>query len=522
MIDQALYCIATLTCAYSMAQSVDIPKWQPYDFLFKSETEHQNPFKVIFSATVNKPDGTSFSIPGFYDGDKTWKIRLSPTIEGPWSLQTHSDDPFLDDKIAFFTCIPNNPKFHGGLLVDTSNPYHFIYEDGTRYFMMGYECDWLWALDMDDPNLPTINSFLDKLVSYRFNNIILNAYAHDTSWAKGKTVEYDYGPPPKYAWEGTNENPIFDRFNLSYWKHYDRVIDAMYQRGITAHIMIKVYNKMVKWQAKGSEEENLYFIWLIARYSAYPNVIWDFSKEANNEKDLEYKLGRFKFIRDHDPYRRLLTNHDDKATYDTGVYNKILDFRSDQQHSHWHEKILSQRKQNVWPIVNVEFGYEHGPKGIDDKTYGVVQSPEEVCRRAWEICMAGGYIAYYYTYTAWDVIRPEDTPPGYAYFKYLYDFFNQTEYWLMEPADELVSDGYCLRNKNKEYIVFLNEAKTFKIKLEDGIYVAQWYDIFNGKYIDAGKVSGGEVEFIPPSGFNSSPIAIRIVIRDQGLGISNR
>jgi hydrogenase maturation protease len=511
-----LCCIATLACAgYSMTQDIQLPKWQPHDFQFKSDSKHENPFSVIFSATVNSPDGKSFSMPGFYDGDGTWKVRLSPILEGSWSLKTNSDDPSLDGKSISFICVPNNdPKAHGGLLVDASNPYHFVYEDGTRYFMNGYECDWLWALDMDDPNLPTINSFLDTLAFYGFNDIILNAYAHDTSWAKGKTSEYDYGPPPKYAWEGTNENPIFDRFNLSFWSHYDRVIDAMNSRGITAHIMIKVYNKMVNWQAKESDEENLYFIWLIARYSAYPNVIWDFSKEANNEKDLDYKLNRFKFLRDHDPYNRLITNHDDKLTYDTGVYNGVLDFRSDQQHSHWHEKILSQRKQNVWPLVNVEFGYEHGPGGVEDKTYGVVQSPEEVCRRAWEICMAGGYIAYYYTYTAWDIIKPNEIPPGYAYFKYLYEFFNQAEYWLMEPVDELVSDGYCLGNKGKEYVVFLNEAKSFKIKLDDGKFNARWFDPFKGKFIDAGVVTGGEIEFIPPTGFGNLPIVLHLKLKN--------
>jgi len=502
MLDQIFFFVATIYCA-NLTPTIDVPQWSPYDLSFQTIAEHENPFKVSFSATVKRPDGTTFAMPGFYDGDM-WKIRVSPTAEGTWSLQTHSDDPSLDGKSASFVCVPNtNPKVHGGLLIDSSHPYHFVFEDGTRYFMNGYECDWLWVLDMD-----TLNPFLDKLIAYGFNDIILNAYAHDTSWSKGNVDGYDYGPPPKYAWEGTNENPIHDRFNLSFWKHYDLMMDALNSRGITAHIMIKVYNKMVNWPQKASEEDDLYFRWLIARYSAYSNVIWDFSKEANNEKDLDYKLNRFKFIRDNDSYYRLITNHDDKATYDTGVYNKVLDFRSDQQHSYWHEKILEQRKQNVWPVVNVEFGYEHGPKGIDDKTYGVVQSPEEVCRRAWEICLAGGYIVYYYTYTAWDIIKPEDNPPGYAYFKNLYDFFNNTQYWLMDPADELVSEGYCLANPGKEYVIFLNKAKPFKIKFS-GSFKGVWFDPFKGEYMDAGKITE---ELVPPSGYGEKPIVLYMTL----------
>ena len=77
-------------------------------------------------------------------------------------------------------------------------------------------------------------------------------------------------------------------------------------------------------------------------------------------------------------------------------------------------------------------------------TYRVAQAPEEVCRRAWEVCLAGGYGAYYYTYTAWDIVRPDDSPPGYRYFRQLREFFEHTGYWRMEPSDALVSEGYCL------------------------------------------------------------------------------
>ena len=86
--------------------------------------------------------------------------------------------------------------------------------------------------------------------------------------------------------------------NLAYWQHYDRVMTALNDRGIQAHMLIKVYNKQVKWPARGSAEEQLFFRWLVARYAAYPNLIWDFSKEAHNEKDLAYKQGCLKYIRE--------------------------------------------------------------------------------------------------------------------------------------------------------------------------------------------------------------------------------
>lgn len=492
---------------------VQVPRWQPRDFVFRCEARLENPFQVSFSAEAAGPGGIRFTIPGFYDGDGAWKVRFAPTTEGEWSLQTHSKLAALDNRRASLICVSNRaPNIHGGLRVDPQHPQHFLFEDGTRYFLMGYECDWLWALDLGKPDLRTTDAFLDKLTAHGFNYLILNAYAHDTSWRQGKTGGDDFGPPPMFAWEGTNDQPDHTRFNLDYWRHYDRLIDALCRRGITARVMIKVYNKMVRWPAKGSPEDDLFFRWLIARYPAYPNINWDFSKEANNEENLAYKRDRLGFLRHNDPYHRLLTIHDDHQTYDDGAYNKLLDYRSDQEHSKWHATLIEHRRQRAWPVANVEFGYEHGPGGLSDATYRVVRAPEEVCRRAWEICLAGGYTAYYYTYTAWDVIRPLDTPPGYAYFKRLRDFFAGTAYWRMEPHDELASAGYCLAEPGREYVVFLNRPEPFTLKLAglSAPLKAEWYQPLTGQRRDAGVLANGTLQLQPPADWGAGPVALHV------------
>ena len=503
-----------LCCAPPLlAAEVSVQRWQPQDFAFTSGQQPGNPFAVTFSADVSGPGGIKLNMPGFYDGHGTWKVRVSPTAEGAWSLVTHSSAADLDNKTAAFACVANpSAAIHGGLQVDAKLPHQFVWEDGARYFPMGYECDWLWALDSGDPQLKTLNPFLDKLERSGFNFIILNAYAHDTTWCKGRTGEDDFGPPPLFAWEGTNEKPDHSKFNLPYWQHYDGVIEAMYRRGIVAHILMKVYNKQVNWPAKGSAEDDLYFRWLIARYAAYPNVHWDLAKEANNEKNMEYKIDRLRFIRATDPYHRLLTVHDDHATYDKGAYEELLDYRSDQQHSKWRETMTAHLRQHEWPVINTEFGYEQGPGGAGDKTYNVAQPAEEVARRAWEVCMAGGFGAYYYTYTAWDVIRPGDTPPGYAYFKNLREFFETTGYWRMHPAEGVASEGYCLADPGHEYIVFLNSAGPFSLKLEglaDGLK-GQWYQALTGKHQDAGTINSATSEMKPPAEWGAGPVALHI------------
>ena len=494
-------------------RTVQVPRWQPYDLVFRSEAQPANPFAVVFSATVEGPKHVRLKLPGFYDGKGRWKLRVSPTSEGTWSLVTESSVPDLNAKTAQFEAVPNtNRHVHGGLRIDPQHPRHFAFEDGTHCFVMGYECDWLWALDSAKPGLPAVEPFLDKLAANGFNYLLLNAFAQDTSWRKGNTAPDDYGPPPLFAWDGTNERPDHSRFNLAYWQHFDQVIEALHQRGMVAHIMIKVYNKMVNWPAKGSPQDDLYFRWLIARYAAYPNVHWDFSKESNNEKDLDYKLGRIKFIRDNDAYRRPITTHTDLKTFDRGAYNRVLDYRCDQVHTNWHASLLAHRRQHVWPVLNVEFGYECGPGGLADKTYRVAQGAEEVCRRAWEVCMAGGYGAYYYTYTAWDVVRPQDTPPGYAYFKHLREFFETTAYWRLDPADTLTSTGFCLAEPGKQYVVFLNHAAPFSLKLEgiEAPLPASWYQPLTGAWQNTRPLGNGTLQLTPPGEWGDGPVALQV------------
>ena len=498
------------------AGSSNVERWRPQDFAFQSSAPGiDNPFHGSFTATAEGPAGISFETLGFFDGDNTWKIRFAPTKAGIWTLTTRSDLPDLDGKTIEFECVENtNPNVHGGLRVDPDHPRHFVYEDGTRYYPMGYECDWLWALDMGNEGLPTLLPFLDKLAGSGFNYLILNGYAHDTSWRKGKTEERDYGPPPLFPWGGSNEKPDHSRFNLDYWRHYDRVIEALYERGMTAHLMIKVYNKKVKWPKRNSAEDDLYFKWLVARYAAYPNVLWDFSKESYNEKDQGYKIDRLQLVRESDPYDRLTTLHDDKD-YDTGAYDEVADFHADQNHKDWRKRILSQRKRREWPVVNVEFGYEHGIGGPEDKTYGQAQPPEEVARRAWEICMAGGYIAYYYTNTAWDVIHPDETPPGYAYMKNLGEFFESTRYWLMEPVDKIVDGGYCLAGDG-EIVVYLpsNDPVSIDLSGQSSDLRGEWFHPFTGDREEEGDFAPGEQEITPPADWGDGPFVLRLRTRE--------
>jgi hypothetical protein len=129
--------------------------------------------------------------------------------------------------------------------------------------------------------------------------------------------------------------------------------------------------------------------------------------------------------------------------------------------------------------------------------------------------MAGGSGAYYYTYTAWDIIRPNDTPPGYEYFKNLYDFFTTTRYWAMKPVEGVTGEGYCLAEAGREYVVFLNSAVPFTLTLA-GLpqpFAGEWYQPFRGARLAAGKIGNGRIELTPPSQWSDGPIVLHLKYR---------
>jgi hypothetical protein len=371
--------------------------------------------------------------------------------------------------------------------VSAEHPFHFRYPDGSYYFMNVYECDWLWALDMGADSIERTERFVRLIASYGFTGVIMNVYAHDSDWAPGKTGQDDYGPPSLYAWAGTNESPDHSRMNTAFFDHYDRVMRVLHNEGLTVHLFLKVYNKHVNFPKKGSPEDDLYFSYCAARYQAFPGVLWDYSKETFYETDKDYVLGRLRLIGRLDAYSRLRTVHDDTEFIADPQRAAEIDFVTTQQHHDFYAAALADRYRFSKPYFNSEFGYEHGPGGLDDKVYGVAQTPEELVRRAYLVFMAGGYPAYYYTYTAWDVIKPDLVPPGYAYFRIFAQWCRTLRWWEYTPSPERFRSRsvHCLARKGADDLVLFfdggDNGKMWAITALDlSRYSGVWMDIYSG------------------------------------------
>lgn len=506
-----IYAVGVALCCAVADGATSIEMYHSHDFSFQAAAAG-NPFDVELTGEFTGPEGIHIGVPGFYDGEGRWIIRFSPTREGEWTMSTRSPLAALNGKTeAGIRCLPNRHKaIHGGLLVDPAHPYHFVYEDGARYFLLGYEADWLWGADMLDPDRKLMRRLIDQMAGRGFNHVIVNVYAYDTGWSKGREHAWDWGPAPVYPWEGTNAKPDHSRLNPKFFQLYDRMMSELRDKGLVAHIMLKVYNKQVNWPEKYSRDEERYFRYVVARYQAYSNVVWDFSKEAHNERDFGLQRRLMELVRASDAYRRLLTTHDDDAFYWTPEFNKAIDFRTDQQHTFWPETIAFDRSIRAYPVLNSEFGYERGVETFP--TYRVVHEWQEQLRRAWLIYLAGGYGVYYYHNTAWDVVKPDPEPPGMQRFQLLKDTLSVLPYWRMEPHNELAVGGPCLAEPGRAYACYVdgNQLTLNLLALEAPDKVrAEWVDTWTGKR-EPVKLNRAQVyrQLRKPESFGAAPAVL--------------
>ncbi|MCZ6632761.1 MAG: DUF5060 domain-containing protein, partial [bacterium] len=357
---------------------------QIHDFTLQSDTQHANPFQTRLSATFTHNSGATIDhLPGFYDGKITWKIRFSPTLEGTWTGKTTSDDPALDGlDLDPILCTPNpNPHIKGILQIDPENSRRFAWSNNDPCLPLGFEIDWLFSYHQADPG--RCYKHVDLIAERGFNYIVTNLYAHtgfatrENNDTRPVDPEYIFGPPEHYLFEGTNDNPDHSRLNITFLQDFDRLMAYLHQKSLIVHLMLQVQNKGVNWPARRSPEDDRFWRYIVARYQAYSNLIWDVGKESKNllrqTGSHAYTLERMVLIRGADAYHHLVTVHDVEQR-NAGIHSepdRASDFVSDQIHlkdvGRYNREAIRRLRTLEKPYMNIEYGYELGTETL--KTY---------------------------------------------------------------------------------------------------------------------------------------------------------
>lgn len=440
--------------------SKSIKQGEVIDLTFKANSAQ--PFKENCTAVFLGPNHQEIKLKAFYNGNQEYVIRFSAFKPGVYTFKTNANHKKLNKLSGTITVIKNgNLNYHGAIVIDPQNPRKFAYADGKSYNLMAFELDWLFAMDYGKTELSDAKKLIGTIKANGFNQVVMNVFAYDIAWIKDKTIDpkYNYGQPKFFPFGGNNSKPDFSLLNTAYFKHLDKIIQLLKDEGIVSHLMIYVWNKKVNWPDMNSEGDNMYFDYVVNRYQAYENIVWDISKEAlyYGRADMNYITDRIHRLRNNDAYHRLVSVHDFKYCANNP---KEVDFISTQD---WSIDLASKMKANYKqfidkPIFNIEHGgYEKGPYTVFNGHYN---NAEACLKRNYECAFQGVYSTYYWQNTSWNVIIPDvydksiSPQPKLNYFKHFTEFFNKYDFKTLKPFDMGSEGTMALKDDKGTYLLY--------------------------------------------------------------------
>ena len=505
--------IATVCAAPRELREAEAARWTVHEVVLRTERTYENPYvESRLEAEFRSPRGGALRVRGFWDGGNVYRIRFTPIEEGRWTFATHSPDPSLDGWRGTLRCTPPRGA-HGFVRRDTAHPHHWVRDDGSRYFMLGST---YYELISNARAGGTWRQAIDNLPSYGINKVRFRLYIKNCNAAVNPA-------PCVQPWVGEDR----DTLDLAHWRAVDEIIAYMARAGVVADLM--PFNSTDR--AFGTPEQDLRLLrYAIARYAAYPNVIWCLTNEYQRTgRTREYLNTLGERLRAEDPWiehegrLRPLSIHPlgGKGNGDlfhfgdqTWPAHVILQTgRATPGDVSLYAAQIQNRKFGM-PVVNDEFGYmgdtlwrdARGSRGPDTNHY----APEKHRHSLWAIYMAGGYASTGdkngysdgrpYHSGAWHN-RPE-----YADVLALVKLFTAKglEYWEMTPAPELLASGdrvYVLAQAGRQYIFYAAAGGAFTVEIGGGNYRAALYNPRDGSEEPLPAVEGGGARtFAAPAG----------------------
>ena len=255
-----------------------------YDFLEVQITvaspTAKNPFTEVFVAgKIERNNQTEkLSVEGFCDSpDGTiFRVRFMPIEPGEYGYTvTYWQDNLQRVYSGKFKAV--NGRRRGMIGVDSEYPWHFVWKGtGEHYFLNGTTAFLL--MGWDDEKI--IHESLSRLHSFEINRVrVLLDGRTDHFWTEpikpGGGFRAHLNPwvakrPDDIAQPGFD----YARFNVEYWKKFDRMLKFAREKDIIVSIILG-WNDTPIHPVAGSEDERRYIRNAVARLGAYSNITWD-------------------------------------------------------------------------------------------------------------------------------------------------------------------------------------------------------------------------------------------------------
>jgi len=322
----AAWLLASTASAAATRES-GVHVWQKQELTFESAHSFANPYTDVTVWVDLTGPGFKKRVYGFWDGGRTFRVRVVATFPGKWQWKSGSEpaDPGLAGKQGSFVAIDwteaekqDNP-LRRGFLRPTSNHHALEFADGTPFFAVGdtwyaaatnrfhwYDDDkerpigpeagfkdyvrfrkaqgynWVsiiaafpnwdndglpWHIVMNDPDHTTVRS---AWLEFGTGPDVRTGSAKNMRNEGGRPFFFP-GKVPGYE----NVFPDVDRINPEYFKALDRKIDYLNEHGFVPFIEVARRDASECWRKYYSWPESysrfVEYVW--ARYQANNTVL---------------------------------------------------------------------------------------------------------------------------------------------------------------------------------------------------------------------------------------------------------
>lgn len=423
----------------------EVERWGVYEAAFKSETKSSNPFTDVTLKAHFQCNGTRLTVNGFYDGEDTWRIRLMPTVEGPWRYVTESNNRDLDGKKGSFKCVAPGPDNHGPVRV--AKQVQFSYADGTPFFPLGTTLyNWVHrGRAMQEETLATLRA---------------NPFTKVRFMVFPKWYIYNRVEPPMFPY-AKNADGTFDymRFDPAYFQNIERCVRDLNALGIQADlILFDPYNKPDWGFGKMSpEQDDAYLRYIVTRLAPYRNVWWTMANEFDFIHPAKNWDHIFQTVQALDPYNHLRGIHNGRVWYDhSKPWVTHVEIQDDY---HTYNVALDAREKYNKPVIIEEYGYE----GNNGANWGNKSGRQEM-HNHWGLTMAGAYGSHGETYVhpgdiLWWAVGGKLVGESPSRLGFLKKIMTEGPYQDLEPAPSIIQNGLALAKKGEYYLVYFPEQE---------------------------------------------------------------
>jgi hypothetical protein len=479
--------------------AASVARWERFEAKLDSSENYTNPVQqATLTATFISPSGKTHKVPGFWDGERTWKVRFAPNETGKWTYKTECSDAGnkgLHGQAGELTCGPakGESRFakHGPVRVAPDGRY-LSHDDRTPFLFLG-DTAWNGALLSSESDW---EFYIKERTRQKFSAVQWVT----TQWRASPEGDIN----KQLAYTGTNRITI----NPKFFQRLDEKADALSKAGLL-NVPVLLWaigggaNPKVNPGFSLPEDQAIILArYMVARWQANP-VMWILAGDADyrGEKAEKWKrIGRAVF----DGF-----SHAPVTMHPGGMQWVWKEFKDEK----WYEVVGYQSghgdddstlrwmtegpltedwmKMPHRPFINLEPPYENHIAYQSKKPI----SPE-VMRRAiyWTMLNHPTAGVTYGGHGVWgwdDGTKPPTdhagtgTPlpwrkalamPGAEQMAHLHDFFSTNDFWRLRPTPVFVVNNpgkdkpakylAAARTDQKDLmIVYVPEDRTIEIKL---------------------------------------------------------